>query len=112
MNAKTEAMLAEFHCDLASLRPRVLLGVIDLLTMELVEDYIKDNPLPNGADHDEIRSIMLMIRVTQTLKEVARLFAKMDAAQRPADTPPLPQDETIAKAAADAAIAKAQGKLN
>ena len=112
MDAKTATMLAEFHNDLVTLGPKMLLAVIDILALAEVEGFIAQNPLPVDADPDEMRSIMLIITITQTMKRVGRLLTEADAAQLSPDTPPSPQEEAIAKAAMDAAIAKAQGKLN
>ena len=112
MDAKTTAMLAAFHNDLVTLGPKMLLAVIDMFALAEVEDYIAQNPLPADADPDEMRSIMLMITVTKTVQRAGRLLTEADAARLSPDTPPSPQDEATAKDAADAAIAKAQGKLN
>ena len=112
MDAKTATMLAEFHNDLVTLGPKMLLAVIDILALAEVEGFIAQNPLPVDADPDEMRSIMLIITITQAVKRAGRLLNEADAARRPANTPPSPQEETAAKDAADAAIAKAQGKPN
>ena len=112
MNAKTTAMLAEYHYRLANLGPRVLIAVIDLFAIEFVENHIEKNPLPVDDDPDEIRSVMLMICVTKMVERAMRLIIEAEAAQQPADRQPSPQDDAIAMDAANAAIAKAQGKLN
>lgn len=110
MNAEIKEMLIDFHRDLASLEPEILLAVIDLLAMDSVDSFITKNPLPVGVDLNEMRGMMLLIRIAEAVKRVKRILDKM--AQQPADRPPSPQDEAIAKDAADAAIAKALGKLN
>ena len=109
MNAKTEAMLIAFHADLAALGPHALVAVIGILALKSVEDFIAQNPLPEDADPDEMRSIMLIITVRSAVERVARIVKADEQYNTP--IPPTPQ-ETTAKDAADAAIAKAQGKLN
>ena len=110
MNAKTETMLIAFHADLVALGPQTLAAVIEVLAMNHVEDFIKGHPLPDGADPDETRSIMLIMTVRSAVERVARIVKADEQYATP--IPPTPQDETTAKDAADAAIAKAQGKLN
>ena len=111
MNAKTEQELIQFHQELFSLDKRDLTAIIDILALNSVEEFITSNPLPEGADPDAMRTIMLMMTVMNAAKRVQSLLDKARAAGL-VEQSPTPEQEDVAKAEAAAAIIKAQGQLH
>ena len=110
MTPKTKQDLIEFHQALLMLDKRDLAMVIDVFAMREVDAYIACNPLPKNADPQDMRSIMLMVSVTEAVKHAEEILQK--ARHTFTKQPSTAGSEAIAKAEADAAIIKAQGKLN
>lgn len=100
MNSNATSILGQYSAGLQLLTQIDLIMLVSRLALRQVDDYINAHPLPEGADPDEARAIMLVIAVTRALEQI-------DREMRP-DTSALTNDEV--KAIADAAIAKAQGK--
>ena len=111
MNAKTEQELIQFHQELSSLNKHDLTAIIDILALSSVEDFITSNPLPEGADHDAMRTTMLIITIVNAAKRVQSLLDAAIAAGT-IEQSPTPEQEAVAKAQAAAAIIKAQGQLH
>jgi hypothetical protein len=108
MNRKTELLLIDFNQALAQLQKPDMMMLVNTLATRIVEDHITKHPLPDGADHDEMLAIMMCMTITEAAT-VAR--EAMQEAAKAAPQQPNPDAEAVAKAQADAAIAKAQGRL-
>mgnify|MGYP001596290858 CR=1 FL=1 len=111
MNPKITQDLIQFHQELFILDKRDLIAIIDVLAMNEVETYIASTPLPQGADPDAMRSIMLMVTITRAIEHVQRLLS-VAAGVSATGQSSTPEQEETAKAEAAAIILKAQGKLN
>ena len=104
---------------------------VEALAFLYVDVYLELHPIRHGAtaaQRDAIRTVLILRTIQEGVNVAAEVLtgtkapslyaspeeearAMTAAVQGMADAQPSPEDETLAKAQADAAIAKAQGRL-
>ena len=110
MNGYIERM-KELRNILCSASPLQLAIALEAVAFIHVETYVELHPLPAGItpeERDELQAAMIYSSITQALNTAAEVALDLSAKPERAITR---EDEERAKAAAEAAIAKAQGRL-
>lgn len=110
---KHQNAMKELRAMLPSASPLQLAIALEAVAYVHAETYMDHNPPPPmpDAERAELRAALIHHSITGALNTAAEVILD-SSKQSKADAQPSPEDEARAKAAADAAIAKAADKLH